>query len=63
MRTGHDSRLADMSLLDLEGERATREDQLDRMRATYPQSAAIRVLEDHLGDLAAEIARRGLIGA
>jgi hypothetical protein len=52
-----------MSLLDLEGERATREDQLDRMRATYPQSAAIRVLEDHLGDLAAEIARRGLIGA
>jgi hypothetical protein len=58
-----DSRLADMSLPELEAERAMREDELDHMRAAYPDSQAVRILADHLGDLAAEIASRGLIGA
>jgi hypothetical protein len=60
--TDRDSRLASMSLADLEAERVTREDELDHFRDEYPGSQAIGILERHLGDVAAEIASRGLIG-
>jgi hypothetical protein len=50
-------------LADLEGERAAREDQLADVRRAYPDSRAIRVLENYLAELAEEIRGRGLMGA
>ena len=54
---------ADAALAALEAERAAREDQLEHIRETYPDSRAIRVLEDYLGEIDQEIAARSLIGA
>jgi hypothetical protein len=54
---------ADAALADLEAERATREDQLDHIRAAFPGSRAIRVLTNYLAEIEQEIAARSLIGA
>jgi len=54
---------ADATLAALEAERATREDQLDHIRAAFPGSRAIRVLTNYLAEIDKEIAARGLIGA
>jgi hypothetical protein len=51
------------TLADLEAERAAREDQLEHIRAAYPDSRAIRVLTNYLAEIDQEIAARGLIGA
>jgi len=54
---------ADAALADLEAERATRENQLEHIREAHPESRAIRVLENYLGEIDQEIAARSLIGA
>ena len=55
--SGDENAFSGLSIIDLEALRVQAEDELDTVRAAYPDSPSIPALEDHVSNIADEIRR------